>query len=79
MLLYNLYFSFSYAPQKIDIDYKLKPFLPDYIPAVGDIDAFIKVETPEFNLKGEKLTKKTLEKIEELGKSEIMFILFTQS
>ena len=25
------------------IDYKLTPFIPDFIPAVGDIDAFIKV------------------------------------
>ncbi|XP_077286490.1 intraflagellar transport 46 isoform X2 [Arctopsyche grandis] len=56
-----------YAPQKIDIDYKLKPFLPDYIPAVGDIDAFIKVVTPEYNLKGEKLPEKTIDKIAELG------------
>merc|ERR1712012_1485086 len=33
-----------YVPQKIELDYKLKPFIPDFIPAVGDIDAFIKVE-----------------------------------
>lgn len=32
-----------YTPQKIDIDYKLQPFIPDFIPAVGDIDAFLKV------------------------------------
>ena len=32
-----------YVPQKIELDYKLKPFIPDFIPAVGDIDAFIKV------------------------------------
>ena len=32
-----------YIPQKIELDYKLKPFIPDFIPAVGDIDAFIKV------------------------------------
>jgi hypothetical protein len=25
------------------VDYKLTPFIPDFIPAVGDIDAFIKV------------------------------------
>ena len=24
---------------------KFKPFIPDYIPAVGDIDAFIKVQS----------------------------------
>ena len=30
--------------QTIILDYKLKPFIPDYIPAVGDIDAFLKVK-----------------------------------
>ena len=34
-----------YVPQKLDLDSKLKPFIPDFIPAVGDIDAFIKVES----------------------------------
>lgn len=32
-----------YTPQTMELDHKLKPFIPDYIPAVGDIDAFIKV------------------------------------
>lgn len=32
-----------YSPNNIDLDVKLKPFIPEYIPAVGDIDAFIKV------------------------------------
>merc|ERR1712227_46634 len=36
-----------YIPQKIELDYKLKPFIPDYIPAVGDIDALIKVESDD--------------------------------
>ncbi|XP_020283012.1 intraflagellar transport protein 46 homolog [Pseudomyrmex gracilis] len=36
-----------YAPQKIELTYKLIPFIPDYIPAVGDIDAFIKVPRPD--------------------------------
>ena len=36
-----------YTPQAIDLDYKLKPFIPDYIPAVGDIDAFLKVTRPD--------------------------------
>lgn len=34
-------------PQKIDLNYKLIPFIPDYIPAVGDIDAFIKIPRPD--------------------------------
>lgn len=36
-------FLFRYTPQTIELDHKLKPFIPDFIPAVGDIDAFLKV------------------------------------
>lgn len=32
-----------YTPQTIDLEHKMKPFNPDFIPAVGDIDAFLKV------------------------------------
>lgn len=36
-----------YTPQLIDLEHKLKPFIPDFIPAVGDIDAFLKVPRPD--------------------------------
>uniref|UniRef100_T1J6N3 Intraflagellar transport protein 46 homolog n=1 Tax=Strigamia maritima TaxID=126957 RepID=T1J6N3_STRMM len=36
-----------YTPQTIELEHKLKPFIPDFIPAVGDIDAFIKVGRPD--------------------------------
>ena len=42
--LYTLYA--RYTPQTVELDYKLKPFIPDYIPCIGDIDAFIKVCIP---------------------------------
>jgi intraflagellar transport protein 46 len=29
----------SFQPQKIDLDTRFKPFIPDYIPAVGEVDA----------------------------------------
>jgi intraflagellar transport protein 46 len=32
-----------YTPQTIELETRFKPFIPEYIPAVGDIDAFIKV------------------------------------
>lgn len=32
----------------IDLEHKLKPFIPDFIPAVGDIDAFLKVQHLDF-------------------------------
>mmetsp|Transcript_12236 Transcript_12236/g.42442 ORF Transcript_12236/g.42442 Transcript_12236/m.42442 type:complete len:338 (+) Transcript_12236:251-1264(+) len=36
-----------YKPHTPALDTKLKPFIPDYIPAVGDIDEFIKVPRPD--------------------------------
>lgn len=36
-----------YQPQNVQLEYKLKPFIPDYIPSIGDIDAFIKVPRPD--------------------------------
>jgi intraflagellar transport protein 46 len=36
-----------YRPQSIDIETHLKPFIPDYIPALGGIDEFIKVPRPD--------------------------------
>ncbi|XP_068772915.1 intraflagellar transport protein 46 homolog isoform X4 [Struthio camelus] len=36
-----------YTPQIIQIEHKLQPFIPDFIPAVGDIDAFLKVPRPD--------------------------------
>ncbi|CAD5118859.1 DgyrCDS7535 [Dimorphilus gyrociliatus] len=36
-----------YTPQTVELEHQLKPFIPDYIPAVGDIDAFIKVPRPD--------------------------------
>ena len=35
---------FNYQKKKLFLDYKLEPFIPDFLPAVGDIDAFIKVD-----------------------------------
>eukprot|EP00842_Homolaphlyctis_polyrhiza_P001832 jgi/Hompol1/264/HPOL_005269-RA len=32
-----------YTPQEQDLEAELKPFIPDLIPAIGDIDAFIKI------------------------------------
>eukprot|EP00049_Salpingoeca_infusionum_P010013 m.169862 g.169862 ORF g.169862 m.169862 type:complete len:340 (+) comp14512_c1_seq1:447-1466(+) len=37
----------SFEPEVHDLETKLQPFIPDYIPAVGDIDAFIKVPRPD--------------------------------
>lgn len=31
----------------IEIDTELKPFIPDFIPAVGEVDAFLKIPRPD--------------------------------
>ena len=33
----------SYQPQEVEIETPLKCFIPDYLPAVGEMDAFLKV------------------------------------
>lgn len=41
-----------FSPQVQDLDTRLKPFIPDFIPAVGDIDAFIKIPRPDGKITG---------------------------
>jgi len=36
-----------YQPHTIELEERIRPFIPDYIPSVGDIDAFIKVPRPD--------------------------------
>lgn len=36
-----------YEAQTIEVEPLLQPFIPEYIPAVGDIDAFVKVPRPD--------------------------------
>jgi len=36
-----------YKPNEIELETKLQPFIPDFIPAVGEIDPFIKVPCPD--------------------------------
>lgn len=36
----------KYHPLDITLETVLFPFLPEYIPAIGDIDAFIKIPMP---------------------------------
>lgn len=37
----------SFEPEVLELETKLKPFIPEYIPAVGDIDAFLKIPRPD--------------------------------
>lgn len=36
-----------YQPQVIPLDSKFKPYIPDFIPAVGEVDAFLKMPKPD--------------------------------
>ena len=36
-----------FQPVNIELDSKLKAFIPDYIPAVGEVDAFLKMPRPD--------------------------------
>ena len=38
-----------YKAHAVDLDTTLRCFVPDYIPAVGDMDAFLKVPRPDNN------------------------------
>lgn len=49
--------NFRYSPQKVDIDYVLQPFIPEFIPAVGDIDAFLKVVPPKLTNEKRNVTE----------------------
>jgi len=46
VLKYDFYdFRYQLPQMSSQIDVKLHPFIPEYYPSVGDIDAFIKVHT----------------------------------
>ncbi|KOO24988.1 intraflagellar transport protein 46-like isoform 1, partial [Chrysochromulina tobinii] len=36
-----------YKAHNIELETRMRPFIPDYIPAVGDIDPFIKIPRPD--------------------------------
>ena len=36
-----------YKPHQIELETKMRPFITDYIPAVGEIDPFVKVPRPD--------------------------------
>ncbi|KAL0484001.1 ift46 [Acrasis kona] len=40
-------FILAYKTQDVELDTKLKPFIPEYMPAVGELDAFLKVPRPD--------------------------------
>ena len=37
----------DYHPYSEPLETKLKPFIPEYIPAVGEVEAFLKIPRPD--------------------------------
>jgi intraflagellar transport protein 46 len=37
----------AYKPEDVMLETKLRPFIPDYLPAIGEMDAFLKVTKPD--------------------------------
>eukprot|EP00397_Hematodinium_sp_SG-2012_P048762 GEMP01056002.1.p1 GENE.GEMP01056002.1~~GEMP01056002.1.p1 ORF type:complete len:353 (+),score=76.60 GEMP01056002.1:75-1133(+) len=46
-----------YKPHTIDVDVRLKPFIPEYIPAIGEVDAFLKIPRVDGKRDGLGLTR----------------------
>ncbi|KAK8768908.1 hypothetical protein V5799_014627 [Amblyomma americanum] len=46
-LVLSSFAGLAYTPQTVELDQELRPFVPELIPAVGDIDAFLKVPRPD--------------------------------
>lgn len=42
-----LSFMDRFKPIEIQLDTKLKPFIPSYIPSIGEVDAFLKINRPD--------------------------------
>lgn len=40
----------EFEPKEISLKCELKPFIPDYIPAVGEVDAYLKIPRPDKKL-----------------------------
>jgi intraflagellar transport protein 46 len=38
-----------YHPHNIELEAKFRPFIPEYLPAVGEVDAFLKIPRPDEN------------------------------
>lgn len=55
-----LYLILRYVPQHLNLDFKFRPFVPEYLPAVGDIDAFLKVLPPDMTPSGKHFDSKDL-------------------
>lgn len=37
----------AFVPQTVELETTLKPFIPEFVPAVGEVDAFLKVPRPD--------------------------------
>ena len=42
-----VYPNHSYIPEVYELETQLKPFIPAYVPTIGEVDAFIKIPRPD--------------------------------
>ncbi len=47
----------EFEPKEIQIETQIKPFIPDFIPAVGEVDAYLKLPKPDQRKEGLGLEK----------------------
>lgn len=43
----NMLIFLRFKPVTLELETKLKAFIPEYIPAVGEVDAFLKIPKPD--------------------------------
>lgn len=52
----------QYKPEVLQLDTPLKPFIPEFVPAIGDIDEFIKVNADALACDQQHLDKQVINK-----------------
>ena len=42
-----IYIIYRYKPHHLELESNLKPFIPEFVPAIGEVDAFLKIPRPD--------------------------------
>jgi intraflagellar transport protein 46 len=54
-----------YTPRSIELDAQIKPFIPDMIPSIGEVDAFLKMSKPVASVAAEASESLGLSRLDE--------------
>jgi len=52
----NIYIFLRFKPNENKLDTKMKPFIPNFIPSIGEVDAFLKINRPDNQLEEQGLS-----------------------